>query len=77
MPGIETEWLSVEQAAKYVGISKSVIRAAVDSGDLDARVKPYATETRGKKPHIYRKISRTDLDAWVRSWPPARFGGRL
>lgn len=73
---VEREWLSVAEAGQYVGISSEVVRAAALSGALPAYEKPV---TRGRKvqgpaqPNTFMKISKSDLDAWVRSWP--RIGG--
>lgn len=65
----ERGWLGVDEAGRYVGIRPDVIRRAIASGELPAYVKP-ATCREGDR--TYYKISREDLDAWVRTWPSAR-----
>ena len=65
----ERGWLNMQEAGRYVGISPDVLRRAIASGALRAYVKP-ATYSEGKS--VYVKMSREDLDAWVRTWPDAR-----
>lgn len=67
---IEPHWLSVEGAKTYTSLSRDTIVAAIRSGDLAAYLKP-ATFRRNDQYRQYR-ISTEDLDAWMRSQPPAR-----
>lgn len=67
---VERGWLSVVEAAQYVGVAQQVIRGAIDAHELRAYRKPQ-TDKRTKGQRRYLKISVRDLDAWVRSWPSA------
>ena len=67
---IERKWLSVAEAGKYVGISSSLIRRAIELGELPAYRKPVTYSSNGK--HNFYKISTDDIDAWIRScWEKA------
>lgn len=72
MADVEPRWLSVEGARAYASLSRDVIVAAVRSGDLTAYMKP----SYGRRTDKYRqfRISTEDIDAWMRSQPPARDG---
>jgi excisionase family DNA binding protein len=61
----EPEWLTLGQAARYLGVAQSTIRKWSDSG----RVRVYKT------PGKHRRYRRGDLDAFLeRSGPEARGG---
>ena len=61
----ETEWLTLGQAARYLGVAQSTIRKWSDSG----RVRAFKT------PGRHRRYRRDDLDAFLeRSAPEARSG---
>ena len=61
----EPEWLTLGQAARYLGVAQSTIRKWSDSG----RVRVYKT------PGRHRRYRRGDLDAFLeRSGPEARRG---
>src|SRR5213592_4884109 len=61
--GGDTEWLTLGQAAKYLGVAQSTIRKWSDLG----RVPAFYT------PGGHRRYRRTDLDAFLeRSGPGAR-----
>ena len=61
----EPEWLTLGQAARYLGVAQSTIRKWSDSG----RVRVYKT------PGRHRRYRRDDLDAFLeRSGPEARRG---
>ena len=61
----EPEWLTLGQAARYLGVAQSTIRKWSDSG----RVRVYKT------PGRHRRYRRDDLDAFLaRSGPEAREG---
>jgi excisionase family DNA binding protein len=61
----EPEWLTLGQAARYLGVAQSTIRKWSDSG----RVRVYKT------PGRHRRYRRDDLDAFLeRSGPEARKG---
>ena len=61
----EPEWLTLGQAARYLGVAQSTIRKWSDSG----RVRVYKT------PGRHRRYRRGDLDAFLeRSGPEARTG---
>src|SRR5262249_10514477 len=61
----EPEWLTLGQAARYLGVAQSTIRKWSDSG----RVRVYKT------PGRHRRYRRDDLDAFLeRSGPEARQG---
>lgn len=51
------EWMSVTEAAKYVGCSRATIEKAVAAGSLPSVMPPGLT--RG------RKVRAEDLDAWL------------
>jgi excisionase family DNA binding protein len=64
--GQEPEWLTLGQAAKYLGVAQSTIRKWSDMGRLPAFYTP------GK----HRRYRRTDLDAFLdRSGPGGRTKG--
>lgn len=66
-------WLSVSEAATYLGVSRDYVRGAVRSGRLRAYRKPYTRERRPTtQPHEMLRISKDDLDAYVREeWEEA------
>jgi excisionase family DNA binding protein len=64
-PAREPEWLTLGQAARYLGVAQSTIRKWSDNG----RVRVYKT------PGRHRRYRRADLDAFLeRSGPEARRG---
>jgi len=64
----ETEWLTLGQAAKFLGVAQSTIRKWSDSG----RVPAFYT------PGGHRRFRRRDLEAFLEhSGPAARRGGPL
>jgi excisionase family DNA binding protein len=64
-PSHEPEWLTLGQAARYLGVAQSTIRKWSDNG----RVRVYKT------PGRHRRYRRDDLDAFLeRSGPEARRG---
>src|SRR5689334_5057791 len=64
-PQEETDWLTLGQAARYLGVAQSTIRKWSDSG----RVRAFKT------PGRHRRYRRADLDAFLeRSAPEARSG---
>lgn len=69
---VEPHWLSVEDAKAYTSLGRDVIMAALMSGELVGYVKPVTY----RKSDSYRqyRISTDDLDAWMRSQPPAKEG---
>lgn len=69
----ERGWLSLVAAASYVGLSPDVLRRAIAAGDLPAYQKP-ATYDRGQRKNVYALVSVADIDAWVRSQPPIKYG---
>lgn len=69
---VERGWFNLSEASKYVGMNPGILRRAIAKGELDAYVKPATYENDGK--NMYMKISRDDLDAWVRSLPKVNFG---
>jgi excisionase family DNA binding protein len=61
----DTDWLTLGQAARYLGVAQSTIRKWSDSG----RVRAFKT------PGRHRRYRRDDLDAFLeRSLPDARSG---
>lgn len=60
-------WFSISEAGRYAGVSPDVVKRAVDAGELPAYEKPatYAEH----RVNRFLKVSREDVDAWVRSWP--------
>jgi len=67
-PGSESEWLTVGQAAKYLGVAQSTIRKWSDGGRLAAFYTPGG----------HRRYRRRDLDAFLeRSGPGGRRNGPL
>ena len=61
----ETDWLTLGQAARYLGVAQSTIRKWSDNG----RVRAFKT------PGRHRRYRRDDLDAFLeRSLPDARSG---
>jgi excisionase family DNA binding protein len=64
-PPLETDWLTLGQAARYLGVAQSTIRKWSDSG----RVRAFKT------PGRHRRYRRDDLDAFLqRSAPESRSG---
>lgn len=70
----ERGWLSLVAAASYVGLSPDVIRRAIAAGELPAYKKPVTVEGRGEGKNAYALVSVADIDAWVRSQPPVKYG---
>src|SRR6476619_4699117 len=67
-PATEPDWLTLGQAAKYLGVAQSTIRKWSDQG----RVPAFYT------PGGHRRYRRGDLDAFLeRSGPGGRTGGPL
>ncbi len=58
---VEPEWLTLGQAARYLGVAQSTIRKWSDSG----RVRAFYT------PGGHRRFRRTDLEAFVETSGPA------
>lgn len=65
----EVGWLSVSGAANWLHVAPVVIRRAIVGGELPAYVKP-STRREGGRPRY--RVSKSDLDAWMRSQPSAR-----
>ena len=65
---ISAGWVSVADAARYVGLAPDVIRGAIARGELAAVVKPVTR--RGGRPRY--RVCLADVDAWMRSQPSAR-----
>ncbi len=65
-PG-EPEWLTLGEAARYLGVAQSTIRKWSDNG----RVRAFYT------PGRHRRYRREDLDAFLESSGPAPDGGPL
>lgn len=64
----EHGWLSIAEAAKYANLSERLIRQAISSGDLPAFMRPGSRAVDGRR---NLRISRDDVDAWIRStWEP-------
>lgn len=61
-------WVSVSDAGRYVNLAPEVIRGAIVRGELAAVVKP-VTRQEGRPQY---RVAIVDLDAWMRSQPPAR-----
>ena len=62
---VESEWLTLGQAARYLGVAQSTIRKWSDNG----RVRAFYT------PGGHRRFRRTDLEAFIEtSGPAARTG---
>src|SRR5262249_36167549 len=67
-PQIESDWLTLRQAARFLGVAQSPTRKWSDSG----RVPAFYT------PGGHRRFRRSDLEAFVeRSGPPRRSCGPL
>lgn len=62
-------WLHISAAASYVMVAPDVIRRAIMRGELPAYVKP-VTRREGGRPQY--RVSKRDIDAWMRSQPSAR-----
>lgn len=72
MSTTEKGWLSINEAAQYAGISSDLIRRAIAQHDLPAYQKPITRGHReGAQRKVWLKVARSDVDAWVRSWPSA------
>ena len=65
-PG-ETDWLTLGQAARYLGVAQSTIRKWSDSG----RVRAFKT------PGRHRRYRRDDLDAFLQRSAPESHSGRI
>lgn len=62
-------WVTMTDAAAYVGVSVHDIRRAIAAGDLAAYERPDTAAT--QRHHI--RVSYEDIDAWVRTrWAPAQ-----
>ena len=70
MSKIEQHWLSVEDAKRYTGLCRATIMGALLRGELIGYEKP-VTYRKSENYRQYR-ISIDDLDAWMRSQPPAK-----
>lgn len=66
-------WMSLGEAATYLGISRDYLRGAVSDGRLRAYRKPYTSGRRPtSQPQERWRISKDDLDAFVREeWEEA------
>ena len=66
-------WLSLSEAATYLGVSSDYLRKAVAGGRLRAYRKPYTSERRPtSQPQLRLRIAKSDLDAFVREeWEEA------
>lgn len=63
-------WLSLSEAATYVGVSRDLLREAVAAGELRAYSKPRTCgRARSAHPQARVRIGRDDIDEWVRTWP--------
>src|SRR3954447_14668024 len=61
----ESDWLTLGQAARYLGVAQSTIRKWSDSG----RVRAFKT------PGRHRRYRRADLDAFLERSPPQSHAG--
>ncbi|MFL5921624.1 MAG: response regulator [Gaiellaceae bacterium] len=66
-PSGEPQWLTLGEAARYLGVAQSTIRKWSDTG----RVRAFYT------PGRHRRYRREDLDAFLESSGPAATGGPL
>jgi excisionase family DNA binding protein len=66
-PAVEPDWLTLGQAARYLGVAQSTIRKWSDDG----RVRAFYT------PGRHRRYRRDDLDAFLESSGPGGGGGPL
>ncbi|MDX6506657.1 MAG: hypothetical protein QOG06_1301 [Gaiellaceae bacterium] len=66
-PAVEPDWLTLGQAARYLGVAQSTIRKWSDSG----RVRAFYT------PGRHRRYRRGDLDAFLENSGPGGGGGPL
>jgi len=67
IPSSEPEWLTLGEAARYLGVAQSTIRKWSDNG----RVRAFYT------PGRHRRYRREDLDAFLDSSGPEATGGPL
>ena len=65
----DNEWVSIEGAGAYTNLAPGVIRGAILSDKLPAYLKP-ESERIGGRPQY--RVSKSDLDTWMRSQRPAR-----
>lgn len=65
----EAEWVSISGAGTYTCLAPDVIRRAIITGDLPAYVKPATRREKGRPQY---RVSKRDLDSWMRSQTPAR-----
>lgn len=65
----EVGWVSITGAGAYTGLAPDVIRRAIMAGDLEAYVKPATRREHGRPQY---RVSKRDLDKWMRSQRPAR-----
>jgi excisionase family DNA binding protein len=63
----ETDWLTLGQAARYLGVAQSTIRKWSDSG----RVRAFKT------PGRHRRYRRDDLDAFLQRSAPESHAGPI
>jgi excisionase family DNA binding protein len=66
-PSSEPQWLTLGEAARYLGVAQSTIRKWSDTG----RVRAFYT------PGRHRRYRREDLDAFLESSSPGATGGPL
>jgi excisionase family DNA binding protein len=66
-PAVEPDWLTLGQAARYLGVAQSTIRKWSDDG----RVRAFYT------PGRHRRYRRGDLDAFLENSGPGGGGGPL
>ncbi len=66
-PAVEPDWLTLGQAARYLGVAQSTIRKWSDNG----RVRAFYT------PGRHRRYRRGDLDAFLENSGPGGGGGPL
>lgn len=62
-------WLSISGAGRYALLAPEVIRGAIVRGELPEVVKP-VTRHEGGRPQY--RVSKKDIDEWMRSQPSAR-----
>lgn len=61
-------WLSLSGAARYACLSRDALRCAIARRELPAYVKP----PRADGGRMQYRVSRSDIDEWMRSQPSAR-----
>lgn len=65
----DSGWLSISEAGRYALLAPAVIRGAIVRGELPAYVRP-ATRREAGRPQY--RVSKRDIDVWMRSQPSAR-----